>query len=77
MLGQTKEFAAPDVEGQAEQVMLNLGAILDAAGSSFGQVRGPLASPPITQGQPNVYKHVLAKAPSSEQHAGQCCYTVL
>ena len=36
---QTKEFAAPDVEGQAEQVMLNLGAILEAAGSSFGQVR--------------------------------------
>ena len=52
---QTKEFAAPDVEGQAEQVMLNLGAILDASGSSFGQVRGPLASTAIMQGQPNVF----------------------
>jgi len=36
---QTKEFAAEDVEGQAEQVMLNLGAVLEAAGSSFGKAR--------------------------------------
>ncbi|KAK9837111.1 hypothetical protein WJX81_003397 [Elliptochloris bilobata] len=34
----TKDFAATDVEGQAEQVMLNLGAILEAAGSSYSQV---------------------------------------
>ena len=52
-LAQTKEFAAPDVEGQAEQVMLNLGAILEASGSSFGQVRVCLpAVPSMLQRQP-------------------------
>jgi reactive intermediate/imine deaminase len=35
---QTKNFAADDVAGQAEQVMQNMGAILTAAGSSYGQV---------------------------------------
>jgi enamine deaminase RidA (YjgF/YER057c/UK114 family) len=42
---QTKEFAAEDVEGQAEQVMLNLGAVLEAAGSSFSKARA-CAQPP-------------------------------
>jgi len=36
---QTKDFAAEDVEGQAEQVMLNLGAVLEAAGSSLSKAR--------------------------------------
>lgn len=35
---QTKEFASPDVAGQTEQVMKNLGAILTAAGSSYNKV---------------------------------------
>ena len=35
---QTKDLAAEDVEGQTEQVMKNLGAVLEAAGSSFQQV---------------------------------------
>lgn len=36
---QTKDFAGgDDVEAQAEQVMLNLGAILSAGGSSFASV---------------------------------------
>ena len=35
---QTKDLAAEDVEGQAEQVMKNLGAVLDASGSSFAGV---------------------------------------
>lgn len=35
---QTKDLAAPDVEGQTEQVMKNLGAVLEAAGSSFAKV---------------------------------------
>ena len=35
---QTKDFAADDVGGQCEQVMANMGAILAAAGSSFGKV---------------------------------------
>lgn len=35
---QTKDFAAEDVEGQTKQVMENLGAVLEAAGSSFEQV---------------------------------------
>ncbi|WPT11831.1 Reactive Intermediate Deaminase A [Picochlorum sp. SENEW3] len=34
----TKEFASPDVAGQTEQVMANLGAILSAAGTSFDKV---------------------------------------
>lgn len=34
----TKDLAADDVEGQAEQVMKNLGAVLEAAGSSFSHV---------------------------------------
>lgn len=35
---QTKDFAAEDVAGQTEQVMKNMGAILEAAGSSFSKV---------------------------------------
>jgi 2-iminobutanoate/2-iminopropanoate deaminase len=35
---QTKEFAAPDVAGQTEQVMKNLGAILTAAGTSYDKI---------------------------------------
>ena len=35
---QTKDFAAPHVAGQTEQVMKNLGAILTAAGSSWEKV---------------------------------------
>lgn len=35
---QTKEFASPDVAGQTEQVMKNLGAILTAAGTSYDKV---------------------------------------
>lgn len=36
---QTKDFAGEgDVEAQTEQVMLNLGAILNAGGSSFASV---------------------------------------
>jgi reactive intermediate/imine deaminase len=34
----TKDFASDGVEGQAEQVMKNMGAILEAAGTSFGNV---------------------------------------
>jgi len=34
----TKNLSAEDVEGQTEQVMKNLGAVLEAAGSSFSQV---------------------------------------
>eukprot|EP00887_Chlorella_sp_A99_P005176 scaffold1.g5176.t1 len=34
----TKNFAAADVEGQTEQVMKNLGAILQAAGSDWSKV---------------------------------------
>ena len=35
---QTKNLAAEDVEGQTEQVMKNLGAVLEASGSSYSQV---------------------------------------
>lgn len=35
---QTKDLAAEDVGGQTEQVMKNLGAVLEASGSSFSQV---------------------------------------
>ena len=35
---QTKDFASGGVEGQAEQVMANLGAILAASGSSWDKV---------------------------------------
>lgn len=39
LLLQTKDFAGgDDVEAQTEQVMLNLGAILSAGGSSFANV---------------------------------------
>ena len=38
MLPQTKDFAAGGVAGQAEQVMLNMGAILEAAGSGYDKV---------------------------------------
>lgn len=31
-------MAAEDVEGQTEQVMKNLGAVLEASGSSYGKV---------------------------------------
>jgi 2-iminobutanoate/2-iminopropanoate deaminase len=34
----TKDFASADVEGQTEQVMKNMGAILEAAGASYSQV---------------------------------------
>jgi 2-iminobutanoate/2-iminopropanoate deaminase len=34
----TKDFASPDVEGQAEQVMKNMRAILEAAGGDFSNV---------------------------------------
>jgi 2-iminobutanoate/2-iminopropanoate deaminase len=34
----TKDFASPDVEGQAEQVLKNMGAILEAAGASYKSV---------------------------------------
>lgn len=34
----TGQLAAEDIVGQTERVMQNLGAILTAAGSSFGQV---------------------------------------
>jgi 2-iminobutanoate/2-iminopropanoate deaminase len=34
----TKDFASPDVEGQTEQVMKNMGAVLAAAGASFSDV---------------------------------------
>ncbi len=34
----TNEIAATDITGQAEQVMKNLGAILEAAGSSLSKV---------------------------------------
>lgn len=35
---QTKDFAGPGVEGQTEQVMRNMGAVLEAAGSDFSKV---------------------------------------
>ncbi len=35
---QTKDLAAETVEGQAEQVMKNLEAVLEASGSSFSGV---------------------------------------
>ena len=35
---QTKDFAGEDVEAQTEQVMKNLGAILEAAGSDYSKV---------------------------------------
>lgn len=35
---QTKNLAAEDVAAQAEQVMKNLGAVLEASGSSFERV---------------------------------------
>lgn len=35
---QTKNLAANDVEGQTEQVMKNLAAVLEASGSGFPQV---------------------------------------
>ncbi len=38
MLPGTKEFASPEVEGQTEQVMKNMGAILEAAGASYSNV---------------------------------------
>lgn len=34
----TKDFAGADVEAQTEQVMKNMGAILEAAGSSYDKV---------------------------------------
>ncbi|PNH10107.1 hypothetical protein TSOC_003225, partial [Tetrabaena socialis] len=34
----TKSFASPDVEGQTEQVLKNMGAILKAAGADFKDV---------------------------------------
>eukprot|EP00197_Chlamydomonas_leiostraca_P014621 CAMPEP_0202865854 /NCGR_PEP_ID=MMETSP1391-20130828/6554_1 /ASSEMBLY_ACC=CAM_ASM_000867 /TAXON_ID=1034604 /ORGANISM="Chlamydomonas leiostraca, Strain SAG 11-49" /LENGTH=299 /DNA_ID=CAMNT_0049545737 /DNA_START=42 /DNA_END=944 /DNA_ORIENTATION=+ len=34
----TKDFASPDVEGQTEQVLKNMGAILDAAGANYKNV---------------------------------------
>lgn len=34
----TKDFASPDVEGQTEQVLKNLGGVLEAAGASYGHV---------------------------------------
>ncbi|GAX73984.1 hypothetical protein CEUSTIGMA_g1434.t1 [Chlamydomonas eustigma] len=34
----TKDFASADVEGQTEQVMKNMGAILEAAGASYANV---------------------------------------
>ncbi len=34
----TKDFASPDVEGQTEQVLKNMGAILEAAGASYRNV---------------------------------------
>ncbi|GIL82707.1 hypothetical protein Vretifemale_11555 [Volvox reticuliferus] len=34
----TKNFASPDVEGQTEQVLKNLGAILKAAGADYKDV---------------------------------------
>lgn len=34
----TKDFASPDVEGQTEQVLKNMGAILEAAGAGYGDV---------------------------------------
>lgn len=37
-LSQTKDFAGPGVEGQTEQVMRNMGAVLEAAGSDFSKV---------------------------------------
>ncbi len=38
MATQTKDFAGPGVEGQTEQVMKNMGAVLEAAGSDFSKV---------------------------------------
>lgn len=35
---QTKDFASPDVAGQTEQVMKNMGAILEASGTSWEKV---------------------------------------
>lgn len=34
----TKDFAAPDVEGQTHQVLKNMGAILKAAGADYKDV---------------------------------------
>eukprot|EP00877_Chromochloris_zofingiensis_P003426 jgi/Chrzof1/13084/Cz07g19070.t1 len=34
----TKDFASDDVQGQTEQVMKNMGAILEAAGASYANV---------------------------------------
>jgi 2-iminobutanoate/2-iminopropanoate deaminase len=34
----TKDFASADVEGQTEQAMKNMGAILEAAGASYANV---------------------------------------
>uniref|UniRef100_A0A7R9YUQ5 Uncharacterized protein n=1 Tax=Chlamydomonas euryale TaxID=1486919 RepID=A0A7R9YUQ5_9CHLO len=34
----TKDFAGTDVESQAEQVMKNMGAVLEAAGASYANV---------------------------------------
>ncbi|KAJ9507250.1 hypothetical protein QJQ45_006212 [Haematococcus lacustris] len=34
----TKEFASPDVEGQTEQALKNIGAILEAGGASYSHV---------------------------------------
>ena len=38
LLPGTTKFAAADIEGQTDQVLKNLGAILEKAGSSFDQV---------------------------------------
>ena len=38
MVPGTKEFASPDVEGQTEQVLKNMGAILEAAGAGYANV---------------------------------------
>lgn len=34
----TKEFSSPGVEGQTETALKNMGAILEAAGASYGNV---------------------------------------
>jgi 2-iminobutanoate/2-iminopropanoate deaminase len=34
----TKDFASPEVEGQTEQVLKNMGAILEAAGANYSNV---------------------------------------
>lgn len=57
----TKNFAAPDVEGQTEQVMKNMGAILEAAGEW-------LAQPACT----HAHAHVLCMAQAGPVGDGTC-----